>query len=145
MAEALPSMNPSKLNKARWLTSANRILRLHIATKNTNMKFIEIVTYILTDYVVMQYRVRTQSSIADGSRHVFQTIYRSRYLPRKYQAVVHSSIQTKAYFALPENVLLAIMTDFRLAVRQDALNKILSARQNEVENLRHSIRYNIIP
>ncbi|GBN39982.1 hypothetical protein AVEN_12410-1 [Araneus ventricosus] len=37
------------------------------------------------------------------------------------------------------------MTDFRLAVRQDALNKILSPRQDEVENLHHSIRYNIIP
>ncbi|GBN60010.1 hypothetical protein AVEN_34896-1 [Araneus ventricosus] len=36
------------------------------------------------------------------------------------------------------------MTDFRLAVRQDALNKILSARQDDVEN-HHSIRYNIIP
>ncbi|GBN30262.1 hypothetical protein AVEN_57202-1 [Araneus ventricosus] len=38
-----------------------------------------------------------------------------------------------------------MMTDFRLAVRQDALNKILSARQDEVENVHHSIRYNIVP
>ncbi|GBN00642.1 hypothetical protein AVEN_154408-1 [Araneus ventricosus] len=37
------------------------------------------------------------------------------------------------------------MTDFRLAVRQDALNKILSARQDKAENVYHSIRYNIIP
>ncbi|GBL78089.1 hypothetical protein AVEN_181726-1, partial [Araneus ventricosus] len=143
--ENLPSMNPDKLNKACWLTSANRILRLYIATKNPNNKFLEIVTYILTVYVVMQYRVRTQSSNADGSRHVFQTIYRSRYLPREHQVVDHSSIQTNAYFAIPENILLAMMTDFQLAVRQDALNKILSARQDEVENLHHSIRYNIIP
>ncbi|GBN16069.1 hypothetical protein AVEN_80405-1 [Araneus ventricosus] len=69
----------------------------------------------------------------------------SRYLPKRYQAVVHSSIQKNAYFGLPENVLLAIMTDFRLAVRQDALNKILSARQDKAENVHHSIRYNIIP
>ncbi|GBL91730.1 hypothetical protein AVEN_71370-1 [Araneus ventricosus] len=85
-----------------------------------------------------------QSSISDGSRHVFQTIYRSRYLPRKYQALVDSSIQTNAYFGLPENVLLAIMTDFQLAVRQDALNKILRARQDKAENIHHSIKY-IIP
>ncbi|GBM62802.1 hypothetical protein AVEN_19792-1 [Araneus ventricosus] len=37
------------------------------------------------------------------------------------------------------------MTDFRLAVRQDALNKILRARQDKAENIHHSIRYNIIP
>ncbi|GBN18602.1 hypothetical protein AVEN_236393-1 [Araneus ventricosus] len=37
------------------------------------------------------------------------------------------------------------MTDFRLAVRQDALNKILSARQDKAENVHRSIRYNIIP
>ncbi|GBN04675.1 hypothetical protein AVEN_31098-1 [Araneus ventricosus] len=110
----LASMNPGTLNKARWLTSANRILRLYIATKNPNKKFLEIVTYILTVYVVMQYSIRNQFSFADGSRHVFQTIYRYRYLPRKYQAVAHTFIQTNAYFALPKNVLLAMMTDFRL-------------------------------
>ncbi|GBN71358.1 hypothetical protein AVEN_27953-1 [Araneus ventricosus] len=64
---------------------------------------------------------------------------------RKYQAVVHSSIQRNANFGLPENVILAIMTDFRIAVRQDALNKIRRVRQDEFENLHHSIRYNIIP
>ncbi|GBM65634.1 hypothetical protein AVEN_164737-1 [Araneus ventricosus] len=32
----------------------------------------------------------------------------------------------------------------RRFVCQDALNKILSARQDEVENFHHSIRYNII-
>src|SRR5258705_9955244 len=145
LPEGLASMIPGKLIKARWLTTANRILRLYVATKKPTKKFIEIVTFILTVYVVMQYRVRTQSSIADGPRHVFETIHRSRYLPRKYQAVVHSSIQTNAFFALPENVLLAMMTDRRLVARQDALNKILSAREAEAGNLHHSIRYNIVP
>ncbi|GBM59867.1 hypothetical protein AVEN_50452-1 [Araneus ventricosus] len=96
--EDLASMNPGKLNKARWLTSANRILILYIATKNPNKKFLEIMTYILTVYVVMQYRVRTQLPIADSSPHVFQTIYRSRYLPRKYEVVVHSSIRLEGNF-----------------------------------------------
>ncbi|GBM48144.1 hypothetical protein AVEN_107102-1 [Araneus ventricosus] len=57
--EALASMNPGKLNEARWLTSANRILRWYIATKNPNKKYLEIMTYILTVYEVMQYRVHS--------------------------------------------------------------------------------------
>lgn len=138
-------MVPGKMNKARWLTTANRILRLYIATKKPTKKFIEIVTFILTVYVVMQYRIRTQSSIADGPRHVFDTIHRSRYLPRKYQAVVHSSIQTNAFFALPENILLAMMTDRRFSVRQDALNKILTAREDDAGNVHRYIRHNIVP
>ncbi|EFN75879.1 hypothetical protein EAI_04605, partial [Harpegnathos saltator] len=56
LPERLASMIPGKLNKARWLTTANRILRLYIATKKPVKKFIEIVTFILTVYVVMQYR-----------------------------------------------------------------------------------------
>lgn len=69
------------------------------------------------------------------------TIYRSRDLPRKYQASVYSSIQTNTYIALAESVL-TMMTDFRLAAHQD---KIISDRQDEVEDLHHSIRHNIIP
>ena len=38
-----------------------------------------------------------------------------------------------------------MMTDRRLAARQDALNKILSAREADAGNLHHSIRYNIVP
>ncbi|GBL81266.1 hypothetical protein AVEN_143591-1 [Araneus ventricosus] len=105
--EALASMNPDKLNKARWLTSANRILRLYIATKNPKKEILrnsDIHTYSLcVDTIQDKYALRT---------------------PRKYSSC-HE-------------------TDFRLAFCQDALNKILSARQDEVENLHHSIRY-IIP
>jgi hypothetical protein len=32
-------------------------------------------------------------------------------LPRKHQAVVYSSIQTKVFPAIPENILLAVITD----------------------------------
>ena len=90
----------------------------------------------------MQYGVRTHSYIADGPHHFFETIDRSRYLPRKYKAVIHSSIQTNSSFALPENVFRAMMKNRRLSVRQDVLfqlNTILIAREDKTRNLYYSI------
>ena len=42
---------------------------------------------------------------------------------------------------MPENVLLGMVTDPRLTVRQDALTKVLQAKKNTVE----TVRYNIVP
>lgn len=61
--------------------------------------------------MVVQYSVRMHTSVVDGSRHAFQNFYWFRYLPRKYQALCQFSIQTNANFAIPENVLLAMITE----------------------------------
>ena len=37
-------------------------------------------------------------------------------------------IQTNAFFALPENVLFGMVTDPRIAIRRDALDKIREAK-----------------
>ena len=47
--------------------------------------------------------------------------------------------------ALPENILLAMITDRRLNVRQEAVNKILRAIEHEVDNLNHCIRCKMVP
>ena len=76
-------------------------------------------------------------------RHLFEAIRRSRYLAPKYRAVVDSSIQTNGFFALPENILLSMVTDPGPDVRKDALNKILRARKEEIGAC--GVRYNIVP
>lgn len=118
---------PGHIYKARWLTTANRILRLYISTSRPSTKFKEIVKHVLTVYIPMLFMIRMNKSIKDGSRHLFETIRRSRYLPSTYRTVIDVSIQQDAFFGLPKNILLSMMTDTRSNIRQDALNKILKA------------------
>ncbi|KAK3925304.1 Tetratricopeptide repeat protein 30-like protein [Frankliniella fusca] len=130
------------INMARWLTTANRVLRLYISTKRPTNKLKLVVQYLLTVYVPLWFRIRRNKSIGDGCRHLFQAIKLSRFLPLKYREVVNSTIQTNAFFAMPENLLLGMVTDSRLTVRQDALTKILQAKQ---ETQLTTVRFNIVP
>ena len=125
----LSCRNPGILNHARWLTCANRTLRLYIFTEKPTIELKDIGTYILKVYVPMWFAIRCNSSIKDGPKHLFNTIQQSRYLPKKYLRVVDATIARNAFFAFPENVLISMMTDERREVRLDALRKILQARE----------------
>ena len=92
----------------------------------------------------MWFLIRINNSIKDGSRHLFEAIRLSRYLPPKYRTVVDASIAHNAFFAFPENVLLSMMTDPRSDIRKEALDKILKARDDAAENHSGAVHY-IVP
>lgn len=120
---------PGCLNHARWLTCANRILRLYISTSNPSESLKTIVLYLLRVYVPQWFSIRNKKSIAEGSRHLFKTIELSRYLPTKYLKVVNETISRNAFFSLPENIILSMITDSNLGIRKLGLKKILVARE----------------
>ncbi|KAK3909622.1 LOW QUALITY PROTEIN: tRNA (guanine-N(1)-)-methyltransferase [Frankliniella fusca] len=134
-------LDPGTLCKSRWLTCANRILRLYISTPKPNLKFQSIVKYILTVYSPLWFKIRFNNSIKDGSRHLFDTIQSTRYLPPNLRKVVDASIQQNAYFAFPENILLSMMTDEQPGVRKLAMDRILAAREAESEKTKGTVRY----
>ena len=102
-------------------------------------------TYMLRVYVPLWFLIRMNSSIKDGSRHLFEPIRRSRYLPIKYRNVVDHSVSRNAFFALPEIMLLGMMTDQRPHIRKDALNKIIQALEDAQHNGSGEMRYNFVP
>src|SRR5277367_5969785 len=55
------------------------------------------------------------------------------------------TINSHAFFALPVNILLGMVTDPRLDVRKAALDKILKAREEEQDHVAGEVRYNIVP
>src|SRR5437867_823455 len=52
----------------------------------------------------------------------------TRYLSEHIKNVIDSVIQRKAFFAHPENMLLAMLTDYRDSIQQVALHRILSVK-----------------
>ena len=120
---------PGSLNHARWLTCANRILRLYVSTLSPTSELKLIVNYLLKVYVPQWFSIRKKKSLDYGSKHLFEAIRLTRYLPEEYLKIVNRSISINAFFAFPENIILSMMTDERLTVRQNALEKILCARR----------------
>ncbi|GBM68707.1 hypothetical protein AVEN_69124-1 [Araneus ventricosus] len=104
---------PDKLNLARCLTTANRILRLYISTSNPSNELITLALFILRFYAPSWLRIKVYHSIKDGARLLWHFISSSRYLPKKYRDIIEPVITRNAYFASPENMILAMSTDER--------------------------------
>ncbi|GBN46669.1 hypothetical protein AVEN_1951-1 [Araneus ventricosus] len=109
-SSVLVKRQPGTLNLARWLTTANRILRLYISTSDPSNELITLLVFILRVYGPSWFRIKVHHSIKHDARHLWHFISLSRYLPRKYRDIIEPIISRNAYFAAPENTLLAMLT-----------------------------------
>ena len=128
---ALSLRNPGLMNHSRWLTTANRTLRLYVSTLNPSYELKELVVIIIKVYAPMWFAIKTKPSCKDGGRHVFQAIVKSRYLSKDLRDVVDPVIQRNGYFSHPENLLLSMLTDDRPIIRKLGLRRIMKARSQD--------------
>lgn len=128
----LEERNPGKMAHSRWLTTANRLLRLYVATKDPSKNLQIIVEFVVKVYSRMWFEIKTNPYLEYGARHLFTTISVSRKLPKILQPIIKKVIQDNGYFAHPENILIAMLTDTRNHIRELAVKRILQSRQNDV-------------
>ena len=80
-------------------------------------------------YIPFWFTVKKHHSIKDGARHMFKFIKLTRYLEKKYLAIIDTVISRNCYFAHPENILLSMLSYSRRDVRELAVDKIVQARE----------------
>lgn len=131
---SLANVKPGPIQNARQLILASRILRLYAATASPSTNLKALATYIMKVYVPMYFGIKFRSSCAYGSVHFAEFVTRVRYLPREITEMMKEAIQENAYFAHPENVLLAMICDENQNTRQRAYEKILLARKKAVKS-----------
>lgn len=129
--EALSHRNPGKLVMSRWLTLANRVLRLYIATKEPSNSLSTISEFILKVYAPVWFAIKCKPSCKDGAKHLWMLANKSRYLPDDLKSIVDPVIQRNAFYAHPENLLLSMITDERKGIRELALRRIMKARSSK--------------
>jgi hypothetical protein len=119
---------PGPMAHSRWLTTASRILRLYIGTVKPGENLKTLVKYIVRVYVPVWFEIKSSPRCTDGARHLWKLINYSRYLAGELREIVDAVIQRNAYFAHPENILLAMMSDERPNIRKLAIKRVLAAR-----------------
>ena len=142
---------PGKVNLSRWITTASNILRLYCQTKKPDMsylksrkrtrynkatrhylKLVQLVKIILNLYAPMCFLIRKNYHAADGSKLLFKQMQLAReILPKKQMETYKTVFKNNCFFAHPENVLLAMMFDNTIAMRLEAVEKILAARNRQ--------------
>lgn len=64
----LSNKSPGAISHARWLTAANRILRLYVSEAKPSINLIKLTKYILKVYAPSWFAIKASSSCVDGSR-----------------------------------------------------------------------------
>jgi hypothetical protein len=124
----LATRDPGRISHSRWVTTANRLLRLYISTENPTDELVTLVTYVMRVYASMWFHIKIKPSCENGAHHLWRTISLSRYLEESLKNVVDPVIQRNAFYGHAENILLGMLTDKRAHVRQLGLRRIMKAR-----------------
>uniref|UniRef100_A0A8D8THB2 Uncharacterized protein n=1 Tax=Cacopsylla melanoneura TaxID=428564 RepID=A0A8D8THB2_9HEMI len=127
-SEDLAKTKPGSMSHSRWLTTANRILRLYIATENPSANIQTLANFIMNVYGPTWFSIKLNSSCFDGPKHVMNMIQRSRYLDVSLQKIVDPVIQRNAFYAHPENLLLSMLADESRVQREIAYRRIKKVR-----------------
>lgn len=121
---------PGPINHARWLTTANRLLRLYVSTSPEEPFYdtlYQLAQFIIFVYSPIWFNVKSRPEIKYGSVHFADLIRRSRYLPKKHRDVVDNVLRTNFFFGHSENVLLAMLGNE--AKKAQAIELIIKIRQ----------------
>lgn len=128
-SNALLNREPGAMAHSRWLTTANRILRLYVATLQPHPHLVILANYIVKVYAPMWFEIKLKSSVFFGAKHLHKTIKLSRYLPDNLKAIIDPVLQRNGYFGHTENILLAMLADDKMHIRKLAYHRICKIRE----------------
>jgi len=135
----ISAKKPGPLNHARFLTLANRILRLYVASSNPSNSLKFLTQYVVKVYGPMWFLIKLNPQLSEGPRHLFKftTFLNSlQNMPQKYLALLRQSVNRNSYFGHPENVLLSMLVDNHIEVRRRAVKLILKKRLEPTTKIR---------
>ena len=139
------SSQPGCLNHSRWLTKANRILRLYMSKDVSSKSLKRITNFIVNFYGPLWFKIKCNSSCQSGARNLFYFLQLYQELDKADQSIILPVLKNNCYFAYPENILLAAVSDSDEEIRRLAIDKIIEARLNEAtDGIRIFDKNNII-
>ena len=127
---SLQNAMPGNLNHARWLTKANRILRLYMSKEVCFPSLYKIVRFIVNVYAPSWFNIKSHPSCADGAKNFFYLLKQCHELGAEDWKILGPVLQNNNYFAHSENILLSGVCDNDDSVRHFCCEKIIILRSN---------------
>ena len=129
----LANKSPGKLNHSRWVTTANRILRLYVSTSNPTETLKMIVNFILKLYSPMWFIIKKNSKVLNAAINLFETVKRAQMMDESIQQIIKPVIKNNAYFGHPENILLVMLQDKSQFIREMGWRRVKKARSSSTD------------
>ena len=143
-SESLQHRYPGNISHSRWLTTANRILRLYMSTENPSENFQLIVKFIMSVYIPIWFKIKTKPSVIHGPCHFFDGLSRVRKLGERVKNIVYPVLQRNAFYAHAEALIVAMVYDEEKATRILGYRRLLKARNTEITR-RSGVRHFTLP
>ncbi|GBO16977.1 hypothetical protein AVEN_138197-1 [Araneus ventricosus] len=136
--EELTVREPGPLSHSRWLTTANRALRLYVSIENPADEHKLSVSFFLKSHMPVWFHIKKSKYFTNATEHVFEVIKSLRFLTENLLKVIDPVIQRNEFFALPENLLLSVIVDKMDHIRELGFRRIIKARK--LASKRKSVR-----
>ncbi|CAH0562903.1 unnamed protein product [Brassicogethes aeneus] len=117
-SESLIHRKPGKLTHSRWLTAANRILRLYISSNEVTRNLQILTEYVVKVYAPLWFYIKLKPSCKEGPRHLLNMIKWSRHFEEDVLKIIDPVIQRNGFYAHPENILISMVTDESKCIRE---------------------------
>ena len=135
----LARAKPGPLNHSRWLTLAIRVLVLYTRTSEPSRSLVSVATFVQQVYAPMWFHSKAQPAFVCGAVHLFRAMQLVKTQPEKVQNAAKGAVQRNAYFAHPDNLIVAMISDKDSAMRDEGVTRILAARQ-QTQSQRRQVR-----
>ena len=136
VSERLANLYPGKMAHSRWLTTANRIMRLYVSVKNPFDTLKNIAHFVSTVYAPGWFIIKMNSHAVNGAKNLQKILKLCCNLSEDIFAIVKPVVQRNAYFAHPENILIAMINDERSYIRELGWRRILKAKKMGYKGIR---------
>ena len=114
---------------SRWLTLGCRILRYYVSVEKPSSNLQSVVQFCLQVYFPTWFEIKSKSQLTCGSRNFFNLVRRiTQFSNKVVRETALKVVQRNAFFAHPENVLVAMLGDSNEDIRRLGVNKVLSMR-----------------
>ena len=124
--------DPGPISHSRWLTCANRVLRLYISQTSPSRELKTLVDYIMMTYAPVWFDIKQNHSVKYGPKHIFKVVETTRNFPDNIKNIIDPVIARNAYFCHPENMLLAMVTDERRHIRELGYRRVLKSKNQKM-------------
>ena len=92
VSEDLAIKSPSNLRHTRWLTTANRVLRLYVTSETPSDNLLSLVNFIMNAYASILFCIKSDPFVKDGPKLVCRTLQLVKKQEERIKSIVISVI-----------------------------------------------------
>ena len=134
LPESLQYLQCGALSHARWLTTGQRLIFLwtrHHGLVRKEKKLLEILArFFVNYYFKLYFDIKVKHLIVDAPRHILTSLRLLRSEPKVVTEIISPYIQSGAWYAHPQNLLLSLLASNNSEERNFAVDMILEHRKD---------------